>query len=99
MPTRREEILARLKKQIKLKGHIVCAASGSGLSAKYTIVGGADLIVALPSGFYRQMGRSSNSCYLPFANTNRMVMERGTGELLPIARDVPVLFGLCASDP
>lgn len=99
MPGKREEVLNKLKKQIKLKGHMVSAASGSGLSAKYTIVGGADLIAALPSGFYRQMGRSSNFCYLPYANTNQLVMERGKGELLTIVGEVPVLFGLCASDP
>ena len=99
MHRRREDILNRLKKQIEVKGHMVAAASGSGLSAKYTIVGGADLIVALPSGFYRQMGRSSKSCYLPFANTNQLVMARGASELLPIVGEVPVLFGLCATDP
>ena len=99
MHNKREDILNRLKKQIKIKGHMVSAASGSGLSAKYTIVGGADLIVALPSGFYRQMGRSSNSCYLPFANSNRLVMSRGASELLPIVGEVPVIFGLCATDP
>lgn len=95
----RNLILNRLRAQVNVNGHIVGAAVGSGMTAKYTAMGGADLLLALSAGKYRIMGRSSYTSYFCHGNSNDIVMELGTRELLPIIRDVPVLFGLFASDP
>ena len=95
----RNTILRRLHAQVKVNGHIVGAAVGSGMTAKYAAMGGADFLLALSAGKYRVMGRSSYASYFCHGNSNHIVMELGTKELLPIIRDVPVLFGLFATDP
>lgn len=96
---RREELLKKLNAQIRVSGHIVGAVAGSGMIAEYTSVGGADFLLALSAGKYRMMGRGSLASYLCFGNSNDIVMELGTKELLSLVRNVPVLFGIFASDP
>ncbi len=95
----KEQIIKQLKKQIKINKHIIGVAAGSGLTAKYAEEGGADFILALSSGFFRQKGLSSLAAYLPFSNSNSTVMELGLKELLPRANKIPVVFGFMASDP
>ena len=95
----RESILRRLEAQVNIHGHILGAAVGSGMTARYASMGGADFLLALSAGRYRIMGRSSYASYLCCGNSNEIVMDIGTRELLPIIRDVPILFGLLASDP
>lgn len=88
-----------LHAQIRVNGHIIGAAVGSGMTAKYAAAGGADLLLALSAGRFRIMGRGSYASYFCYGNNNEIVMEMGTHELLPIIRDIPILFGLFASDP
>lgn len=95
----RSSLLTLLKAQIQVNGHILGAAVGSGMTAKYASMGGADLLLALSAGRFRIMGRSSYASYFCYGNNNKIVMELGCHELLPIIREVPVLFGLFASDP
>lgn len=95
----RKQILDRLKAQIKEKEHIIGVATGAGISAKYAAKGGADLILALNSGRFRQMGLGSIAGLLPLANCNQLVMEFGSREILPAVQNIPVFFGLCATDP
>ncbi len=91
-------VIKQLKKQIKINRHIIGVAAGSGLTAKYAEEGGADLILALSSGLFRQKGLSSLAAYLPFVNSNDTVMEFGLKELLP-RTNIPVIFGLMSTDP
>lgn len=95
----KEYILKLLHAQVNLNGHIIGAAVGSGMTAKYVSMGGADILLALSAGKYRIMGRSSYACYFCYGNNNEQVMEMGQKELLPIIKDVPLLFGLFANDP
>ena len=95
----RQKILQNMHFQLKIGRRIVGAAVGSGFTAKYVQEGGADLILALNSGRFRHMGRGSLAAYLPYANCNRMVMEFASREILPIIDRIPVIFGLCATDP
>jgi predicted TIM-barrel enzyme/AraC-like DNA-binding protein len=95
----REQILHQLKTQIRVTGHIIGVAVGAGITAKYAVKGGADLLLALNSGRFRQMGQSSLAGWLPFGNCNDMVSEFGTREILPVAQNTPVIFGLNATDP
>ena len=95
----KENFLERLKKEIDAKNHLIAVASGTGLTAKYAIQGGADFLLALNSGIFRGMGRGSLGGFLPYANSNDMVYEFGVRELIPLVGDFPVIFGLNATDP
>lgn len=95
----KEEIMRRIWAQINVGGHIIGASVGSGITAKLAAMGGADVLLALAAGRYRIMGRSSLSSFFCYGNNNSQVMDLGTREILPIVRDVPLFFGLMASDP
>lgn len=95
----KEEILKLLHAQININGHILGAVAGSGMNAKFVTMGGVDFLLALSAGRFRMTGRSSFASYLCYDNSNELVMIFGTRELLPIMKDVPILFGLAASDP
>lgn len=96
----RAEILKQLRATINVNGHLIGAVCGSGMMAKYTMQGGADLLLALAAGKFRLMGRGSYLSYFCYGNNNDTVMELGTRELFPLVKDdIPILFGLLASDP
>jgi len=97
-PTR-EHIVAKLRHQLRVNRNILGVSCGSGLIAKQAVRGGADLILALSSGRFRQMGQGSLAGFMPFLNSNKLVMDFGLMELIPVVKDIPVLFGLFASDP
>src|SRR5690554_5131392 len=94
----KSELLSYLNRQIKTNRHLLGVAAGSGLTAKYAEEGGADFILALSSGYFRQKGISSLAAYLPFSNSNQTVMDFGTTEILPRLSKVPLIFGLFPSD-
>ncbi|WP_020156885.1 phosphoenolpyruvate hydrolase family protein [Caldibacillus debilis] len=99
MRMNKREIWKKLKKQLKANQHLIGVAAGSGLTGRYAEKGGADFILALSSGKFRQMGVSSLAGYLPFSNSNEIVMDFGLKELLPIIKNIPIIFGLMATDP
>lgn len=96
---KREKILENIRSQAKLGNHIIGVATGSGMTAKYAKQGGADFLLVLNSGRFRSMGRSSLAGLLPFYNSNDMVMDFASREILPLVKDMPVIFGLNATDP
>ncbi|CAI3247911.1 Conserved hypothetical protein, TIM-barrel domain [Clostridium neonatale] len=96
---KREKILENLKSQVKNGSHIIGVATSSGVTAKYSQNGGADFLLILNSGRFRQMGRSSLAGFLPFCNSNDMVMKFVSREILPLVKDIPIIFGLNATDP
>jgi hypothetical protein len=65
----KNKIKAFLKNELKVHGHLIGVAAGSGMTAKYAEQGGADFILALNSGRFRQMGVSSLAGFLPYANS------------------------------
>ncbi|WAA13374.1 phosphoenolpyruvate hydrolase family protein [Fervidibacillus halotolerans] len=95
----KKEIRNRLHNQMKEGKHLIGVAAGSGLTGKYAQKGGADFLLALTSGRFRQMGVSSSAGYLPIANSNENVMNFAVKELLPLSNQIPVIFGLMANDP
>lgn len=95
----REEIIEKLRLQIKQGNHIIGVATGSGMTAKYAQNAGADFLLMLNSGRFRQMGRGSLAGFLPFCNSNDMVMEFASKEIVPLIKDIPVIFGVNATDP
>src|SRR5882757_10954538 len=77
---------------------ILGAGAGTGISAKCAEAAGADLIIIYNSGRYRMAGRGSLAGLMPYGDANAIVMEMA-GEVLPVVRDVPVLAGVCGTDP
>lgn len=95
----REKILQELYAQIRLHGHCIGVAAGSGMTARCAVQGGADFILALSAGRFRQIGLGSFASLLSYSNSNSLVMEFGARELLRVVPDTPVIFGLNATDP
>jgi len=94
----REVVLSRLRDQVARGVPIIGAGAGTGISAKCAQSGGADLIVIYNSGRFRMAGHGSLSGLMPYGDANRIVVEMAC-EVLPVARDVPVLAGVCGTDP
>ena len=59
MESKSQEFRQYLKQQIRMNRHLIGVATGSGLTAKHAEKGGADFLLALNSGRFRQMGVSS----------------------------------------
>lgn len=91
-------ILYQLKQQIGKGIPVIGAGAGTGISAKFEEAGGVDLIVLYNSGRFRMAGRGSLAGLLPFADANAIVLEMAN-EVLPVVKGVPVLAGVCATDP
>src|SRR6202453_284119 len=97
-PSTRKEVLDHLRVQIKAGKPIVGAGAGTGLSAKFVEAGGADLIIIYNSGRFRMAGRGSLAGLMPYGDADAIVVEMA-GEVLPVVKDVPVLAGVCGTDP
>ncbi len=93
-----EQVVGRLRKVIEEGGLIFVAAVGSGISAKFSERGGADIIATYSIAKYRMMGLSRVS-YLPIGDANAITEELGKREVLPIVREAPVVAGVFAPDP
>lgn len=96
---KKKEVTTLLNNTLNNHMHIVGTVVGSGMMAKYAARAGADIFLALSAGKYRMRGRGSACSYLPFGNSNDLVFNFGTKELLPILKNNPVIFGLNCSDP
>jgi len=94
----RSEALQRLRAQIEAGRPIIGCGAGTGISAKCAEVGGADIIIIYNSGRFRMGGRGSLSGMMPYGDANQIVVDMGR-EVLPIARNTPVLAGVCGTDP
>ena len=94
----RQKILDGLNSQVKKGVPILGAGAGTGISAKCAQKGGADLIVIYNSGRFRMGGRGSLSGLMPYGDANAIVCEMAK-EVLPVARQTPVLAGVCGTDP
>ncbi|XAR73841.1 hypothetical protein NMG60_11007944 [Bertholletia excelsa] len=95
---RTQSILQQLRDQIKAGKPIIGAGAGTGISAKFEEAGGVDLIVIYNSGRFRMAGRGSLAGLLPFADANAVVIDMAN-EVLPVVKKVPVLAGVCGTDP
>jgi predicted TIM-barrel enzyme len=95
---KRAEALAKLHATVASGRAIIGAGAGTGLSAKCAEAGGVDLIIIYNSGRYRMAGRGSLSGMMPYGDANAIVVDMAR-EVLPVVRDVPVLAGVCGTDP
>jgi predicted TIM-barrel enzyme len=95
----RDEVLGRLRSQIDQRRAIVGAGAGTGISAKFSEAGGADLIIIYNSGRFRMAGHGSLAGVLAYGDANAIVKEMGEREVLPVVRNVPVIAGVMGTDP
>src|ERR687884_2080509 len=95
---KRDDILARLRAKVATGQPIVGGGAGTGISAKMSEAGGIDLLVIYNSGRFRMAGRGSLAGMMPYGDANAIVMEMAR-EVLPVVRDIPVLAGVCGTDP
>jgi predicted TIM-barrel enzyme len=94
----REQCLERLRAQLAAGRPIIGAGAGTGITAKCAEAGGIDLLIIYNSGRFRMAGRGSLSGMMPYGDANQVVMEMAR-EVLPVARNTPVLAGVCGTDP
>lgn len=94
----RAEIVAMYKEQ-RVQGEIlVGVGAGTGITAKSSEAGGADMLIIYNSGRYRMAGRGSLAGLLSYGDANQIVVEMAA-EVLPVVKDTPVLAGVCGTDP
>jgi DNA-binding NtrC family response regulator/predicted TIM-barrel enzyme len=78
---------------------VIAVVAGSGQIARYSAIGGADVLMALNAGLYRNLGTGSLAAYLPFGNANQQTLALLREHILPRANGIPVVAGVFASDP
>ena len=98
MAEARADILKRFREKIARGEPIVGGGAGTGISAKWEQAGGIDLIVIYNSGRFRMAGHGSLAGLMPYGDANGIVLEMAN-EVLPVAKDTPVLAGVCGTDP
>jgi predicted TIM-barrel enzyme len=94
----RAEILAKFREERKKGKILVGVGAGTGITAKSSEAGGADMLIIYNSGRFRMAGRGSLSGLLPFGDANQIVIDMGA-EVLPVVNHTPVLAGVCGTDP
>ena len=94
----RQEILKNFKDR-RAQGEILLGVgAGTGITAKSSDAGGADMLSIYNSGRYRLAGRGSLAGLLSYGDANQIVVEMGA-EVLPVVKHTPVLAGVCGTDP
>ncbi|MEK3685084.1 phosphoenolpyruvate hydrolase family protein [Paenibacillus sp. FSL R10-2736] len=94
----RTEIMAKFKKEVELGKILLGVGAGTGITAKSSEAGGADMLIIYNSGRYRMAGRGSLAGLLSYGDANQIVVDMGA-EVLPVVKHTPVLAGVCGTDP
>jgi len=95
----REEIEGRFRREIQKGRAIFDAFAGTGISAKFAEVGGADMITTHILARFRMAGLSSMAGYLSIADANAVTLELGKRDIIPVVKNTPVMAGLLGADP
>ncbi|MBZ9607887.1 phosphoenolpyruvate hydrolase family protein [Clostridium estertheticum] len=94
----RKEIITKFKGEVKNGKILLGVGAGTGITAKSSEAGGADMLIIYNSGRYRMAGRGSLAGLLSYGDANQIVVEMGS-EVLPVVKNIPVLAGVCGTDP
>ena len=94
----RKEIMEKFKQQIESGEMLLGVGAGTGITAKSSEAGGADMFIIYNSGRYRMAGRGSLAGLLAYGDANQIVMEMA-GEVIPVVKNTPVLAGVNGTDP
>jgi predicted TIM-barrel enzyme len=95
----RQEVVARMRTEVAAGRPLYTVGVGTGITAKFAEVGGADLVSTYPMAKGRMMGLSSMAYYLPLCDSNATTLAMGEREILPVIQDTPVAAGLLGADP
>lgn len=98
MTLTREEILAGFREKFDKGEVLLGVGAGTGITAKSSEAGGADMLIIYNSGRYRMAGRGSLAGLLAYGDANQIVQEMGN-EVLPVVNHTPVLAGVNGTDP
>lgn len=94
----RTEIIAKFREEVANGKILLGVGAGTGITAKSSEAGGADMLIVYNSGRYRMAGRGSLAGLLSYGDANQIVVEMGS-EVLPVVKNTPVLAGVCGTDP
>lgn len=94
----RKEVMEMYKEEISKGNILLGVGAGTGITAKSSEMGGADMLIIYNSGRYRMAGRGSLAGLMPYGDANRIVVEMAS-EVLPVVKNTPVLAGVCGTDP
>jgi predicted TIM-barrel enzyme len=94
----RAQIIAKFREERKNGKILLGVGAGTGITAKSSEAGGADMLIIYNSGRFRMAGRGSLSGLLSYGDANQIVVEMGA-EVLPVVKHTPVLAGVCGTDP
>lgn len=94
----RKEIMEKFKQQVESGEMLLGVGAGTGITAKSSEAGGADMFIIYNSGRYRMAGRGSLAGLLAYGDANQIVMEMA-GEVIPVVKNTPVLAGVNGTDP
>lgn len=94
----RKEIMEVFRNRAASGEILVGVGAGTGITAKSSEAGKADMLIVYNSGRYRMAGRGSLAGLLSYGDANQIVVEMGQ-EVLPVVKDTPVLAGVCGTDP
>ena len=94
----RSEIMEKFHREVEEGRILVGVGAGTGITAKCSEKGGADMLIIYNSGRFRMAGRGSLSGLLAYGDANKIVQEMGA-EVLPVVKNTPVLAGVCGTDP
>jgi two-component system response regulator HydG len=79
---------------------LLAVAAGSGQVARSAADAGADFLLALNAGVYRNLGHGSLPAFLPFGDTNAQTLKLLREHILPAAAHrIPVVAGAMPGDP
>lgn len=94
----REEIIQGFRDKNAKGEMLLGVGAGTGITAKSSEAGGADMFIIYNSGRYRMAGRGSLAGLLSYGDANAIVQEMGQ-EVIPVVKDTPVLAGVNGTDP
>ncbi len=95
----RKEVVEGLNKEVNNGRAIFDAFAGTGISAKFSEAGGADMITTHILARFRMVGLSSMAGYLSIADANAVTLELGKRDIIPVIQNTPVMAGLLGADP
>ena len=94
------KFLSAFRAQINVNGHIIGTVAGSGMTARYSAMGRADLLLAAERRQIQNYGQKFTFPAICVTVTATRCHGYGVQRIAAdYQRDTPVLFGLFASDP
>jgi len=95
----REEVLDRLRSEIKAKHTLFMASCGSGIVAKFLEKAGCDMAGVYNAVKLRNGGAGSMTGMWPVSDANGLMIEYASREIMPVVKNMPVMAGVNANDP